>query len=255
MEEVPYRCPICVGPLDEREAGFGCPACRREYRRGRFGIPDFTVLPEEHREAHERWERVIAAFIPWRTRYLRRKRIRRLIDALLFRGSRGLKEDDYDRYTWERLVEHVGVRGTVLEVGCGPGSLYDVARWDRYVGVDPVVYLRRRPPFQFCRAYGEFLPFPDATFDAVYMAASFDYLFSPETALRRIRRVLKPTGAFGLALGVGRTDGPGTLQIRLYSLQGLLAVVEPHFCVEYRVEEPGYVFVKGRPAPSTSSRA
>lgn len=243
---VPYRCPVCVGPLEEAADFFACASCARRYAVGPRGVPDFTVVPEEIREAHERWQRVLEEFLPWREEYLRAKRRRRFRRALRFWRRRDLRRDDYDRYTQERLVEYAGARGDVLEVGCGPGSLRRLGDWSEYVGVDPVDYFRRPPPFQFCRAYGEFLPFPDGAFDAVLTAASFDYLFAPERALAAFRRVLKPGGIFGLALGITGEDRPGRLQLRLYSLGGLLETIRPYFDIEYRLEEDNYLFLRGR---------
>lgn len=85
--------------------------------------------------------------------------------------------------------------GLVLDVGCGPQSVpsYGVDFIGRLVGIDPLVGVQPRE-FDFVQGLGEYLPFPDATFDRVLFATSLDHMLVPTLALREARRVVKRTG-------------------------------------------------------------
>ena len=94
--------------------------------------------------------------------------------------------------------------GTILDVGCGisasppyailpPGSFY--------VGVDPLDSGVERE-FEFVEGVGEQLPFRNAVFDRVVAATSLDHFAAPVAVLAEIRRVMKPSGALGIWIGV-----------------------------------------------------
>lgn len=240
-ERVPLRCPACLEKPVREEKGYRCSACGRDFPIGRFGVPDFRFVPPDRSADHAAWQEMIQTFVAWRRSYLRRKRRRNFLRRLLLRPV-----FDYDLATQKRLVEYVGVRGAVVEVGCGPGSLFRLAPWKLYVGVDPMVYFRKAPPFPFFRAYGEHLPFADDAFDAVLMAASFDYLFDPEGALATFHRVLRPGGVFGMSLGTRPRTTRGTLQFMHYTQKHLLELVGRRFDVEYELDGD-YIYLKGTP--------
>ena len=126
-------------------------------------------------------------------------------------GSRGFF-DDLDQYHFEKLhhllelVPFDGYRGrTVLEVGCGAGV--DLARFAKggadVTGVDlaPSAIALARANFEqqgllgrFEVADGERLPFPDNTFDLVYVHGVVQYTANPRQLVDECRRVLKPGG-------------------------------------------------------------
>jgi len=107
-----------------------------------------------------------------------------------------------DRY---RRATVGAASGVVLEIGVGSGlnlGLYgrDV---DQVYALDPSAELlamaRRRAaqaavPVSFVRASGERLPFFDAVFDTVVMTWTLCSVRDPISALREMRRVLKPGG-------------------------------------------------------------
>jgi SAM-dependent methyltransferase len=99
----------------------------------------------------------------------------------------------------------------LLDCGCGPGTItLDLAR---LVAPGPVVGLDGAGD-QFAAAEAQAatagldvrflagsvyaLPFPDASFDAVFAHALFEHLARPADALAEIRRVLRPGGIVGL---------------------------------------------------------
>jgi ubiquinone/menaquinone biosynthesis C-methylase UbiE len=100
----------------------------------------------------------------------------------------------------------------LLDCGCGPGSITcDLARIvapGEVVGIDnapeqvegAVAYAAQQGVsnvrYQTASVYE--LPFPDASFDAVFAHTLFDHLAEPLKALREMRRVLRPGGVIGV---------------------------------------------------------
>lgn len=99
-----------------------------------------------------------------------------------------------------------GARGSVLEIGFGPGgSVPHYGAIERLVALEPEPGMlhRARPrlekaryPVQVVRARAEQLPFQDQTFDTVVSVLSMCSLQSVSRALREVSRVLRPEGAF-----------------------------------------------------------
>lgn len=112
-----------------------------------------------------------------------------------------------------------GLRGRVLEVGCGNG-----ANFHRYppevselVGVDPDPFMvdraRRRAAqldrkIEVLEAPAEELPFADASFDAAVSTLVLCSVDDPAKALAEIRRVLKPSGELRFFEHVRYPGGP-----------------------------------------------
>ena len=106
------------------------------------------------------------------------------------------------------LLPHLEPGMSLLDLGCGPGSItVGLARYvapGRVVGVDaaPAALEHARAlaaaegldhvDFVQSDVYG--LPFPDASFDVVYAHQLMQHLADPVQALRESRRVLKPGG-------------------------------------------------------------
>lgn len=98
----------------------------------------------------------------------------------------------------------------VLDVGCGTGTLEQrlaAAQPDwKLTGADlsqaMLAQARQKhydaPDVTFVQASAADLPFPDAHFDLVVSASALHYFPAPETALREIRRVLRPHGTLVL---------------------------------------------------------
>lgn len=96
--------------------------------------------------------------------------------------------------------------GTVLEIGIGTGlnlRHYDKAKVKQLVGVDPALDMHRLARKRM-RAAGlavelvglpaERIPYPDATFDNVVITYTLCSIDDPVSALKEMRRVLKPEG-------------------------------------------------------------
>jgi ubiquinone/menaquinone biosynthesis C-methylase UbiE len=115
-----------------------------------------------------------------------------------------------------RLTEEYA-GGAVLDIGIGGGRTVPLltARTKEYVGIDFVPELveaarRRFPGFDIRDGDARALEFPDASFDIVFFSINgIDAISHVDraTALREIRRVLKPSGTF--LYSTHNYDGPG----------------------------------------------
>ena len=101
-------------------------------------------------------------------------------------------------------VGHSGRRA--LDIGCGGGFLAEqfAGLGVRVVGIDPSgVSLRaarahagRDLPIDYCRAAGERLPVPDASFDVVYCCDVLEHVEDLGAVLAETARVLRPGGLY-----------------------------------------------------------
>ena len=121
--------------------------------------------------------------------------------------------------TWAWITAHEGKRerearrrvlaglsGRVLEIGFGVGTNWQyLPEGADYAGVEPDPHMFRiaeeRAPaagrqLDLRRARAESLPFPDASFDAVFSTLTFCTVEDVPAALAEIQRVLKPGGEF-----------------------------------------------------------
>jgi ubiquinone/menaquinone biosynthesis C-methylase UbiE len=99
---------------------------------------------------------------------------------------------------------HLSAGESLLDVGCGTGSLVRVAQkvvGERAAGVDasPAMIARARnkvPGARFEVGYAQELPFPDARFDVVVNTLMLHHLprADRQEAIAEMRRVLKPGG-------------------------------------------------------------
>ncbi|MFW9800136.1 MAG: class I SAM-dependent methyltransferase, partial [Candidatus Thorarchaeota archaeon] len=90
----------------------------------------------------------------------------------------------------------------VLDVGCGTGNntlLFQRATKARLYGLDPSFGMLKEavgkaPEVEFVQATAESIPFPEGSFDMLYMTEVVHHLLSLEWALLDMQRVLKPGG-------------------------------------------------------------
>lgn len=107
------------------------------------------------------------------------------------------------------LDDMTGIRGRVLDIGCGGGNMpraFRRLRPDLEVwGIDlsqQALASARTPDSgpNLAAGSGERLPFSDASFDAVTMFDVLEHVPDTDAALAEVRRVLKPGGLFHLFL-------------------------------------------------------
>jgi ubiquinone/menaquinone biosynthesis C-methylase UbiE len=128
-------------------------------------------------------------------------------------------------------------RGTVLEIGFGPGlnlPFYDPGLVERVIGVDPndgflslgeEAWSQARIPLEIIRASAEALPLSDESVDTALVTYTLCSVDDPMRSLRELRRVLKPDGRI-LFLEHGLSSDPGVArwQYRLNPIWRPLAV-------------------------------
>jgi SAM-dependent methyltransferase len=114
-----------------------------------------------------------------------------------------------------KLFEQAGAlpQHRLLDIGCGTGTLaVAIKGWlpgAQVTGIDPdphaLARARRKArgagvSIAFDQGFADALPYPDASFDRVFSSFMFHHLPSGTklTALREVRRVLKPEGSLHL---------------------------------------------------------
>ncbi len=110
------------------------------------------------------------------------------------------------------FLPHLRPGMRLLDVGCGPGSitagLAEVVAPGEVVGVDLSAEVlaeagrlaaeRRLTNLRFEAASVYDLPFPAASFDAVFAHTLLEHVHDPAAALLEMRRVLRPGGVVGV---------------------------------------------------------
>jgi SAM-dependent methyltransferase len=124
------------------------------------------------------------------------------------------------RYLFERMTERTrelagarpGRRILDLASGAGGDARALAARGARVVGVEPSSRMlglarlveEREPPgaarVDFVQAWGDALPFADASFDAAICKGSLDHFDRPTTAIAELARVVRDDGRVVLAI-------------------------------------------------------
>ncbi len=100
---------------------------------------------------------------------------------------------------WRAKVVEKLPQGRILDLGAGTGAANEIFGVRSVVGLDPAPeMLALNRAGQRVVAYGEGLPFGDATFDAVFSAYVVRNLTSVPETVKEIARVLKPGGAAGI---------------------------------------------------------
>lgn len=118
------------------------------------------------------------------------------------------------------FLPHLRSGMRLLDIGCGPGAitldLAQVVAPGEVVGIDlapeqieraqALAHERKITNVRFEQGDAYTLPFPDASFDAVFAHTVLMHLRDPLAALREFRRVLLPGGIVGVRDRVG--EGP-----------------------------------------------
>jgi 2-polyprenyl-3-methyl-5-hydroxy-6-metoxy-1,4-benzoquinol methylase len=114
------------------------------------------------------------------------------------RASRGASAGAIYRLVARTIRDRHGGRGTLLDVGCGTGALWDAVAgdFDRYLGVDVVRYDGFPAGGTFLEADLEAgcVPLPDAAADVVAAVETIEHLENPRGFVRELTRLARPGG-------------------------------------------------------------
>ena len=210
---VDFVCPRCRGELATDGDAFRCLPCGRSYPLA-GGIPDFRVLRDPYLSVDEDLARTrevldVLDRLPFRDLLehywsLSEETPPALRERFVATAMRG---EERARRTLSALSPEDRARlRRVLEVGTGTGNLLAAASdmFPRIIGTDVAMrwlhVARRRlrdaaqpePALACCG--GEFLPFPDGSFDAVVSIATLEFVADAPVFLAECARVLAPGG-------------------------------------------------------------
>ena len=119
-----------------------------------------------------------------------------------------LQQKSIGQQAWE--ATQVEAQARILDMGCGPGRLAQIAPHHSIIGMDIAAGMcRLAHPLQEATVQADMhaLPFADAQFDLVYSALCWQWSNQPEAVAQQIAHILKPKGQMVLA-----TYQQGTLQ-------------------------------------------
>lgn len=119
-----------------------------------------------------------------------------------------------------------GIRGAVLDVGCGRKPYRRLTPAESYTGLDLDTPDSRALGVADVFYPGGPLPFPDASFDAVICSQVLEHVFEPEVFLREIGRVLRPGGRLVLTVPFAWDEHEQPRDYARYSSFGLRALLE-----------------------------
>lgn len=119
-----------------------------------------------------------------------------------------------------------GLRGHLLDVGCGSKpyeSLFDV---DSYTGLDIESDVTNKRGIADHLYDGGRFPFDDGTYDSVLCNQVLEHVFNPDDFLREIHRVLKPGGKLLLTVPFVWDEHEQPYDYARYSSFGLSSLME-----------------------------
>lgn len=94
------------------------------------------------------------------------------------------------------------LRGRVVEIGCGTGSMFPHYQAAEVIGIEPdpafAAQARARGSFEVREGRGEVIPLPDASMDAAVLALVLCSVPDEDAVCREVARVVKPGGAIRL---------------------------------------------------------
>jgi len=211
-------CPQCHAGLQPLAEGLRCTRCAKAYPT-QHGIVDLRVFPDAYlglEQDHVRTERIVAA--------LEQRSLADLLGyywslsdstppALRERFTRGALRAPARARRLLDLLERAGLasrQSRVLELGSGSGGFLVEAlgRVGEVVGLDIAMRWLHLSRWRFLErgsavpplvcACAEQLPFPDASFDLVVCAATFEFIRDSDRVLGECARVLRQPGALFL---------------------------------------------------------
>lgn len=116
--------------------------------------------------------------------------------------------------------------GEVLDVGCGRKPYKAMIPAARYIGVDVDSPVTRELASADVYYDGRTLPFADASFDGVLCSQVLEHVFTPESFVAELHRVLRPSGRLLLTVPFVWDEHEQPYDFARYSSFGLRALLE-----------------------------
>jgi SAM-dependent methyltransferase len=118
------------------------------------------------------------------------------------------------------------LKGDILDVGCGSKPYRDLVPAARYVGLDVDLPFTRKVGVADVFYDGGIFPFADASFDGAICSEVLEHVFTPESFLGEILRVLRPGGQLLLTVPFVWDEHEQPHDFARYSSFGLRALLE-----------------------------
>ena len=124
----------------------------------------------------------------------------------------------------------------VLDVGCGLSTVLHFIEGKRF-GIDPLgdeyLKLYKYPEgIKIKKAFGEYLPLPNAYFDVVFCSNALDHVTDPEKTISEISKVLKKDGYFVLTVKIFKTKVKrDPAHPRSFLLEDVLGLLDSDFSI------------------------
>jgi 2-polyprenyl-3-methyl-5-hydroxy-6-metoxy-1,4-benzoquinol methylase len=114
------------------------------------------------------------------------------------RQSRGNSDSAIYNTVSRALAECGALQGTIVDVGCGTGNLYQLlgGYFVRYIGVDAIQYAELPTHIEFIKSdlNAPPVPLPSANADVVVSVETIEHLENPRAFVRELVRIVKPGG-------------------------------------------------------------
>jgi len=124
------------------------------------------------------------------------------------------------------LAPHI--TGRTLDVGCGQKPYEDLFNATSYLGLEIDTVENRMADKADCFYDGTLFPFGDAEFDSLVMNEVFEHVFTPDSMLREVNRVLKPGGVLFMTAPFVWDEHSQPYDFARYSSFGLLSLLDRH---------------------------
>lgn len=171
------HCELLLNEVKNEEE-IECSRCERSYSFTN-GVYNMTPLPLPDDDLRSKWD-------TWQK--LQDNGLLSYTTAPEFNLSIG------DRKDAQAFKAFARASGLILDIGCGPQVLPSyLPESGEVVGMDPLIGQQPRG-FSFLQGIGEYLPFPDETFDHILYASSLDHMINPKRSLAEAARCLVPGG-------------------------------------------------------------
>ncbi len=120
------------------------------------------------------------------------------------------------------------INGKILDVGCGQKPYEYLFNATNYVGLEidtPENHLYKKADYFYD---GQTFPFPDCSFDGIICNQVLEHVFTPDTFLLEVNRVLKGEGVFLLTVPFIWDEHEQPYDYARYSSFGLRYLLEKH---------------------------